>query len=109
MAVTVDYRHAQLELRINGYLFPQVLLATFTYEKVLRYSVMVEDPTFGRFEVTSNMIVEWKTEGRWYQTKPQLVVDHLLNHRGGQYGTEVSRRDRKLDGSGNPEPRALED
>jgi hypothetical protein len=66
-----------------------VWLVTYSFENVLerapgldniyvRYALMVEDSTFGRFELSSNMIVEWKTEGRWYQTKPQLVINHLL-------------------------------
>jgi hypothetical protein len=67
MFTPVDYRIRtyQLALRVNGWLFPQVWLATYS------------------FELPSNMVVEWKTEGRWYQTKPQLVIDSLLN--GGAY------------------------
>jgi hypothetical protein len=96
MFTPVDYRIRtyQLALRVNGWLFPQVWLATYSFENVLErapgldniyleYTLMVEDPTFGRFELPSNMVVEWKTEGRWYQTKPQLVIDSLLN--GGAY------------------------
>jgi hypothetical protein len=102
MAVSVEYHPAQLELRINGIQFRQVWLVTYQFENVLKYAVAVEDPTFGRFEISSNMILEWKSEGRWFQTKPQLVVEQLLTHRGGQYGIEEARRGRRHDGSGDP-------
>ena len=102
MSVSVEYHSAQLELRLNGCLFSQVWLVTYQFENVLKYAVAIEDPTFGRFEVSSNMIVEWKSEGRWYQTKPQLVVEQLLTRRGGNYATEEARRNRRHDGSGNP-------
>ena len=52
--------------------------AIYSFDKVVKYALMVEDPTFGRFELSSNMVVEWKTKGRWYQTKPQFVINHLL-------------------------------
>jgi len=74
----VDYHIHQLELRVNGWLFPQVWLAIYSFDKAVKYALMVDDPTFGRFELSSNMIVEWKTKGRWYQTKPQFVINHLL-------------------------------
>ena len=98
MPLTVDYRTYALELRVCGWLFRKIWLVTYTFDKALRYGVVVEDPTFGKFEISGNMLVEWKSEGRWYQTKPQLVVDHLLTQRGVRHGTEAARRDRNNDG-----------
>ena len=77
--LSVDYRSAVLDLRVNGCLFKQVWLVTYTFNSALKYAVAVEDRTFGRFELSSAMIVEWKEGGRWYQTKPSFVVEHLLS------------------------------
>lgn len=66
------------ELRVSGLIFTQIWLISYKWEHVRKYAIMVEDPVFGKFELSNNMIVEWKLSGRWYQTAPSLVIDQLL-------------------------------
>jgi hypothetical protein len=88
---SVDYHPHLIELRVNGWLFRKILLVVHSFDRVKKYNIAVDDPTFGRFEISGNMVVEWKVEGRWYLTKPQLVVDHILTHKRTPNGVEPER------------------
>jgi hypothetical protein len=81
MAVSVEYQTRNLELRVNGMLFPQIILTTYAFEHAVRYGIMVNDQTFGKFEISSNMVVEWKSKGRWFLTSTHEVLDRLLDQR----------------------------
>ena len=93
MPSAVEYRPVQMELRINGWLFHQIFLVTYIFDHAKKFTVQVEDQTYGKFEISSNMVVEWKLSGRWYQTTPSLVIDKVLS-KGESYG-QKDRGDRK--------------
>ena len=99
MTPTVEYSHFQQELRVSGITFDQVWLVTYQFDHARKYTVVVEDSVFGKFELTSNMIVEWKLSGRWYQTTPSMVVDQLLSK--GEVYVEKDRGNRGDDGCGD--------
>ena len=96
MSNAVEYRPFPMELRINGWLFSQIFLVTYNFDHAKRFAVQVEDQTFGKFEVSSNMVVEWKLSGRWYQTTPSLVIDKVLSK--GDTHEKADRRNRKHGG-----------
>ena len=99
MTPAVEYSTFQKELRVNGLVFTQVWIAVYQFQSARRYALLIEDPVFGRFELTSNMVVEWKLSGRWYQTTPSLVLDQLLSK--GEVYAKKSRRSRTDDGRGD--------
>jgi hypothetical protein len=89
-----------LDLRVNGLMFHQVWLVEYQFDRAKRYTILIEDPVFGKLELSSNMIVEWKRSSRWYRTSPSLLVDHLLS-KGAKNGKKATRRNRSDDGCGD--------
>ena len=77
--MSIDYHPHAIPLRVNGWLFDKVWLVVHSFDSAMKYGIAVEDPTFGRFELTSGMLMEWKVDGRWYQTRPALLIEHLLS------------------------------
>lgn len=97
MSPSVEYSQFQQELRVNGLLFNQIWLVTYQFDSAKKYALMIEDPIFGRFELSSSMVVEWKRSGRWYLTAPSLVADQILSK--GEVYVKKDRRHRGDDGS----------
>ena len=77
--MNVEYHPYPLSIRVNGWVFDRVWLIIHRYQATTKYGIAIEDTTFGRFQLTTNMIIEQKIEGRWYQTRPSILVESILD------------------------------